>query len=92
MKSCFKKSDKIFYLFFRFATWMEYIGVNHIHPEWNMMDQFFLEVVSPALQLDSLTTSHPIQVTVKGFYKNLYVKSLFAGTKFTLMICIYFGH
>ena len=56
---------------------MEYIGVNHIHPEWNMMDQFFLEVVSPALQLDSLTTSHPIQVTVKGFYKNLYVKFLF---------------
>jgi aminopeptidase N len=59
---------------------MEYIGVNHIHPEWNMMDQFFLEVVSPALQLDSLTTSHPIQVTVKGFYKNcIFVKSLFAA-------------
>ena len=49
-----------------FASWMEYIGVDHIQPDWHMMDQFFLEIVSPALQLDSLTTSHPIQVTVKG--------------------------
>ena len=44
---------------------MEYIGVDHIQPDWHMMDQFFLDIVAPALQLDSLTTSHPIQVSVK---------------------------
>jgi aminopeptidase N len=29
-----------------------------------MMDQFFLDMVAPALELDSLTTSHPISVEV----------------------------
>ncbi|XP_059093631.1 endoplasmic reticulum aminopeptidase 1-like isoform X1 [Tigriopus californicus] len=48
-----------------FASWMEYLGVDHIHPEWRMMDQFFLDMVAPALALDSLTTSHPISVDVK---------------------------
>ncbi len=48
-----------------FASWMEYIGVDHIQPDWHMMDQFFLDIVSPALELDALTTSHPIQVEVK---------------------------
>ena len=44
---------------------MEYRGVNYIHPEWQMMDQFFVDIVSPALDLDSLTTSHPVSVEVK---------------------------
>lgn len=30
-----------------------------------MMDQFFFDMVAPALDLDSLTTSHPISVDVK---------------------------
>lgn len=48
-----------------FASWMEYLGVDHIEPDWHMMDQFFLEMVAPALEMDSLTTSHPISVEVK---------------------------
>jgi glutamyl aminopeptidase len=44
---------------------MEYRGVNYIHPEWQMMDQFFVDIVTPALELDSLTTSHPVSVEVK---------------------------
>eukprot|EP00095_Tigriopus_kingsejongensis_P000725 snap_masked-scaffold338_size202645-processed-gene-1.10 protein:Tk00725 transcript:snap_masked-scaffold338_size202645-processed-gene-1.10-mRNA-1 annotation:"endoplasmic reticulum aminopeptidase 1" len=48
-----------------FASWVEYLGVDHIHPEWRMMDQFFLDMIAPALTLDSLTTSHPISVDVK---------------------------
>ena len=48
-----------------FASWMEYRGVNYIHPEWQMMDQFFVDIVAPALELDSLTTSHPVSVEVK---------------------------
>ena len=44
---------------------MEYRGVNYISPEWQMMDQFFLDIVTPALDLDSLTTSHPVSVEVK---------------------------
>ena len=44
---------------------MEYRGVHYIHPEWQMMDQFFMDIVAPALDLDSLTTSHPVSVEVK---------------------------
>ena len=40
-------------------------GVDHIKPKWRMMDQFFHNVISPGLALDSLTTSHPISVDVK---------------------------
>ena len=36
-----------------------------MQPEWRMMDQFFLDMVAPAMGLDSLTTSHPISVQVK---------------------------
>ena len=48
-----------------FASWMEYRGVEHIRPDWRMMDQFFFDMIAPALDLDSLTTSHPISVDVK---------------------------
>ena len=48
-----------------FSSWIQYIGVDHLQPEWRMMDQFFLDIVAPALDLDSLTTSHPISVEVK---------------------------
>ena len=48
-----------------FSSWIQYIGVDHLQPEWRMMDQFFLDTVAPALDLDSLTTSHPISVEVK---------------------------
>ena len=44
---------------------MEYRGVNYLSPEWQMMEQFFLDIVAPALDLDSLTTSHPVSVEVK---------------------------
>ena len=44
---------------------MEYRGVEHIRPDWRMMDQFFFDMIAPALDLDSLTTSHPISVDVK---------------------------
>lgn len=48
-----------------FASWMEYRGVDHIQPDWHMMDQFLIDMIAPALDLDSLTTSHPISVEVK---------------------------
>ena len=48
-----------------FASFMEYRGVDYIQPDWKMRDQFFVDVVVPALELDSLTTSHPVSVEVK---------------------------
>nr|XP_040569452.1 endoplasmic reticulum aminopeptidase 1-like isoform X3 [Lepeophtheirus salmonis] len=47
-----------------FASWLEYQGVDHIMPSWRMEDQFFMEIIVPALSLDSLSTSHPVSVPV----------------------------
>ncbi|CAK9830592.1 Glutamyl aminopeptidase [Anthophora retusa] len=47
------------------ASFFEYKGVNHISPEWSMMDQFILDKTQPALDLDALASSHPISVPVK---------------------------
>ncbi|XP_066598523.1 endoplasmic reticulum aminopeptidase 2-like isoform X2 [Prorops nasuta] len=47
------------------ASFFEYKGVNHISPEWSMMDQFILYKTQPALDLDVLASSHPISVPVK---------------------------
>ncbi|PSN33537.1 hypothetical protein C0J52_22449 [Blattella germanica] len=47
-----------------FASYLEYLGVDHIMPSWKMMDQFILEKTHPALSLDALASSHPISVAV----------------------------
>ncbi|KAL9985906.1 hypothetical protein ACROYT_G008359 [Oculina patagonica] len=48
-----------------FASFMENVGVNHIHPEWKMMDQFFLDKFQVSTSLDQLSNSHPIMAVVK---------------------------
>ena len=47
-----------------FASYLEYLGVDHIEPSWKMMDQFILDKTHPALNLDALASSHPISVAV----------------------------
>ncbi|XP_044018769.1 endoplasmic reticulum aminopeptidase 2-like isoform X2 [Aphidius gifuensis] len=47
------------------ASYFEYKGVNHLSPEWFMMDQFVLDKTQQGLALDALSTSHPISVSVK---------------------------
>ena len=48
-----------------FASFMENVGVNHIRPEWKMMDQFFLDKFQIAMAMDQLHNSHPIMAEVK---------------------------
>lgn len=47
-----------------FASYLEYIGVDSLFPEWHMMEQFIIEKTQPALALDALTSSHPVSATV----------------------------
>lgn len=47
-----------------FASFLEYLGVDHVMPDWRMMEQFILDKTQPALSLDALATSHPISVQV----------------------------
>ncbi|XP_036619402.1 glutamyl aminopeptidase [Trichosurus vulpecula] len=47
-----------------FASFFEFLGVNHAEDDWQMLDQILLEDVLPVQEDDSLISSHPIVVDV----------------------------
>jgi aminopeptidase N len=49
-----------------FATWVGWYAVDHLHPDWNVWAQFVTDSMQMAFQLDSLRTSHPIEVAVRN--------------------------
>ena len=48
-----------------FATWVGWLAVDHIHPDYEVWTQFVTEAMQTAQQLDALRSSHPIEVPVK---------------------------
>ena len=48
-----------------FASWAENWAADKIFPEWTMWDQFTTGHLSYAMKLDSLKSSHPIQVPIR---------------------------
>eukprot|EP01113_Clastostelium_recurvatum_P031482 TRINITY_DN3933_c0_g1_i6.p1 TRINITY_DN3933_c0_g1~~TRINITY_DN3933_c0_g1_i6.p1 ORF type:complete len:822 (-),score=175.17 TRINITY_DN3933_c0_g1_i6:124-2256(-) len=49
-----------------FARWAETLCVDHIHPEWNFWQKYVGNAYTQALNLDSLKSSHAIEVAVKS--------------------------
>ena len=55
-----------------FASWMEYNGVDHIQPDWHMMDQFYLDMVKEFVKLHKIIIPKKItkikirQITFSG--------------------------
>ncbi|KAJ6784883.1 hypothetical protein PWT90_00903 [Aphanocladium album] len=49
-----------------FATWASLYGANVFYPEWNIWADFVISSMQDALGLDSLRSSHPIEVPVKS--------------------------
>lgn len=47
-----------------FASWIEYLAVDHLFPEWQMWTQFIVDEQHRALGLDALEHTHPIEVAV----------------------------
>lgn len=47
-----------------FASFMEYVGVDHAEPTWKMMDQVVPEALQDVFSLDWLESSHPISIPV----------------------------
>ena len=47
-----------------FATWMSWYSCNEFHPEWKVWETFVIDTLQGALGLDSLRSSHPIEVPV----------------------------
>lgn len=48
-----------------FATFVGTLVVDHLYPEWKIWTQFITNDLSNAMNLDSLRSSHPIDVDVK---------------------------
>jgi len=47
-----------------FASYISYLAVDHMFPEWDMWTQFSVEDLGVALRLDALHHTHPIEVPV----------------------------
>ncbi|XP_028616244.1 glutamyl aminopeptidase [Grammomys surdaster] len=47
-----------------FASFFEFLGVNHAEKDWQMLSQVLLEDVLPVQEDDSLMSSHPVVVPV----------------------------
>ncbi|KAF2405417.1 hypothetical protein EJ06DRAFT_535325 [Trichodelitschia bisporula] len=48
-----------------FATWMSWYSCNEFYPEWRVWEGYVTDNLQSALALDSLRSSHPIEVPVK---------------------------
>ena len=48
-----------------FASYLQYLAVDHLFPEWDVWTQFVFNEYGRALRLDCLVHSHPIEVEVK---------------------------
>lgn len=48
-----------------FASWIEYLAVEHMFPDWDMWTQFIASEQQQAMKLDTLQNTHPVEVPVK---------------------------
>lgn len=47
-----------------FASWIEFLAVDHIYPEWEVWTQFAVDEQQQAMKLDALKHTHPVEVAV----------------------------
>jgi aminopeptidase N len=45
-----------------FAKWMEFVGTNKIHPEWDLYQQFIVQRWLAVMQDDAVSFSHPVNM------------------------------
>ncbi len=48
-----------------FASFIEFLAVDHVFPKWHIWKQFVFSEHSRALELDSLKNTHPIEIHVQ---------------------------
>ncbi|XP_032593665.1 glutamyl aminopeptidase isoform X2 [Drosophila grimshawi] len=49
-----------------FATFIEYKGVHHMHPNWDMLNQFVIGDLHPVFKIDATLASHPIVKSIES--------------------------
>ena len=47
-----------------FASWIEYLAVDYLFPDWEMWTQFIASEQQAAFRLDALDNTHPIEVPI----------------------------
>ena len=47
-----------------FASWIEYLAIDHLFPKWDIWMQFVAQDWAEAMHLDALGETHPIEVEV----------------------------
>ena len=47
-----------------FATWMSYLAVDNLFPEWKVWTQFIVDEQQSGMKLDALQNTHPVEVPV----------------------------
>lgn len=47
-----------------FASWMSWLAIDHMFPDWKVWTQFIVDEQAQALKLDALEHTHPIEVEV----------------------------
>jgi aminopeptidase N len=68
MKISIIKIIDFFYLsslFLRFASWIEFLAVDHVYPEYDIWTQFVSDKLSTCMIPDALHNSHPIEMPIK---------------------------
>jgi puromycin-sensitive aminopeptidase len=48
-----------------FASWIEFLLVDHVHPEYQIWLQYITMALTRAMSLDSLRSSHPVEVEIE---------------------------
>ncbi|XP_069101890.1 uncharacterized protein [Argopecten irradians] len=49
-----------------FATFVQHLGADHMHPDWRMFDQFVVKELQDSMDFDGLISSHPMYAPVKN--------------------------
>lgn len=47
-----------------FASWVEYLAVNKLFPDWHMWTQFIVDDQLAGLRSDALSNTHPVEVPI----------------------------
>lgn len=68
-----------------FATWASWYSCNHFFPEWNVWEGYVNDTLKSALILDSLRSSHPIEVPIK---KSEEVNEIFDSISYAKGSCV----
>ena len=66
-----------------FASWIEYLCVDHCFPEYDIWTQFASSDFTNALELDALNNSHPIEVRTS---LTIYNSTFEAGTRMCYIV------